>query len=114
MANKADTSINDLINLVKTSCQDPKSFNKLANALTQLIPIQSKRRIKMPDKNLNKVFRIKRINHTIIAKVISLDDNMYEVQVISSDNNQHVIGDTLPISKRELELTGKPTSSLSL
>jgi hypothetical protein len=117
MANqKADTSLTDLLKIV-TLLDDPKQFNALITVLHKSIPIRRiKRRIPMADANINKTFTIKRINHSLLAKIVSRDsDNMYNAKIISvvEGTTFNKAGDEFPISKRELELTGRPTSSKS-
>ncbi len=67
----------------------------------------------MIDANLNKTFIIKRINYSVLGKVESNDNNMYNVLIISVMNGKTNFksGDSLLISKRELEITGRPISS---
>lgn len=115
MANQtADTSITKLLTLAIKSGLDPNSFKQLNKALKRLIPIVKKRRILMPDSNLNKTFRIKRINHIVIVKVLTAFENMYTAQIISVEGQSfNKVGDELSISKRELEITGHITSSKS-
>jgi len=115
MANrKADTSIDQLLNIIKQADGNNQLLNNLITALHKTIPVQrTKRRTIMADTNLNKTFTIKRINYSILGKVESRDDNMYNVRIISIVDGQSNFksGDSLLISKRELEITGRPTSS---
>ena len=68
----------------------------------------------MADTNLNKTFRIKRINYSVIATITSSSDNIYTAKILSVDGKSfNKVGDELSISKRELELTAQPTSSKS-
>ena len=108
---KADTSINDLLSIVKNSDSDPIKSNTLIKSLQSSIPIKHTRKITMADTNLNKTFNIKRINYKILGKVESVDDNMYNVKILSIVDGQtnFKIGDTLSISKHELEITGRVT-----
>lgn len=63
----------------------------------------------MPDSNLNRTFKIKRINHSVIATITSLSDNIYTAKILSVDGNSfNRVGDKLSISRRELEITGRP------
>lgn len=112
---QADTSIDDLLSIIKDSESDPIKFDILIKSLQSLIPVKRSRRIPMADTNLNKTFTIKRINYSILGKVESRDDNMYNVRIISIVDGQTNFksGDSLLISKRELEITGRPTSSKS-
>lgn len=112
---KVDTSINDLLSIVKDSESDPIKLNVLTKSLQSLIPVKHSRKIPMTDTNLNKMFTIKRINYSVLGKVESRDDNMYNVRIISIvDGTTNVKnGDLLSISKRELEITGRHTSSKS-
>lgn len=115
MANKADTSIDQLINIVQQAGGNNQILNNLIKTLHKTIPVQrTKRRITMSDTNLNKTFTIKRINYSVLGKVESRDENMlYKVRIISivDGSTAYKTGDTLLMSKRELELTGRPTSS---
>ena len=113
MANqKADTSIDDLLKIIAQS-GNKEHFEKLYKALIKTIPVHTARRTTMSDTNLEKTFRIKRINYSVIATITSSDgNNLYTAKVLSVDGESHVReGDNLTISKRELELTGRPTSS---
>lgn len=69
----------------------------------------------MADVNLNKIFTIKRINYSVLGKVESRENDMYNVRIISiiKGETNYKNGDTLLMSKRELEITGRPTSSKS-
>lgn len=113
MAN-VDTSIDQLLNIVAQSGGNNQILNSLIKTLHKTIPTQrTKRRIIMADTNLNKVFRIKRINYSVIAKILTVSDNLYNAEILSIDGQSfNKVGDTLTISKRELQLTGHPTSSL--
>lgn len=112
MAKKANNSLTDLLQIV-TLLDDPKHFNNIINALHKTIPvIPKKRRIPMSDTNINKIFRIRRINYSVIAKITDANDNLYTAEILSVDGESfNKVGDKLAISKRELQLTGRPTSS---
>ena len=105
----ANTSIDQLIKLVGKTGSDPKLFDVLTSAILKTIPVQKRRKKLMVDINLNKVFKIKRINHTILAKVMSRSDNMYNAKILSiiDGDTKNNVGDTLCISNRELQITGR-------
>jgi len=108
---KADTSIDQLITLVNKSGSDQKIFASLINSLIKTIPIQKGRKT-MPaiDENLNQTFKIKRINYSILGKVLSINEQqLYNVEVLSIVEGETRIhtGDILYISKGELALAGK-------
>ena len=116
MSNKADTSIDQLINIVTKAGGNNQILNNLIKALHKTIPVQrTKRRIPMADANLNKTFRLQRINHTVIATITASDmENMYTAKILSIEGKTLFnVGDDFPISKYELKLTGQPTSSKS-
>ena len=72
-------------------------------------------RRKMPktDPNLNKTFKIKRINYSVFATINPGTDDLYKAIVTSIDKGKSPfeIGEDFLISKRELELTGIATGS---
>ncbi len=105
---KADTSLDQLINIVQQI-----SGNQITNNLHKTIQtISKKRKIYLsPDSNLNKTFFIKRINYTVIATIISANDTLYTAKILSVEGKSfNKVGDELTISKRELQLTAHPTS----
>lgn len=108
---KADTTIDQFINILKESETNPQRVIKLIEAIEGIIPVKKGRRMPKIDENLNKRFRIKRIGYTVIAKIKRFDKttNLYDAEIISIDSGESnfVEGDRLMISKRELELTGK-------
>ena len=112
MNKSASTSVSDLINMVKVD--DPSALPNLIKAIKKTIPSKKSRRTKMPkvDTNLNKTFRIKRINYVVLADIHNGDEFTYDAQIVKIlDGEPHLqIGDTFPISKRELELTGRPAT----
>lgn len=108
MANKADTSIDQLINIIQYADGSKQILNNLNDALRKTIPTISKRKQTMTDTNLNRIFRIKRINYFVVAKIVSSSGNIYNAEIISVDGQSfNKVGDTLSISKRELQLTGQ-------
>ena len=110
---KADTTFNQLIKVLKASESEPQMLTNLIKSIEKTIPIK-RGKTNMPniDPNLNKQFRIKRINYEITAKVESFqnDINSYCIKVlkINSGETKVGVGSLLFISKRELEITGKP------
>lgn len=103
---KADTSISNLAKAFVKIGGDPKVIKKLLDA-----PDIKPRRGKMPktDPNLNKTFKLKRLDYSITAEITEERvDNLYSATIIEIVEGQTLynVGDTLPISKRELELTG--------
>jgi len=67
----------------------------------------------MADKYANRIYKIERLNYNVIAKVIPEKDNMYIAEVLKIEGETLIkVGDTLPISKRELELRAVPSSSI--
>lgn len=113
MANKhADTSIAELAATFIMIGGDPKMIKKLV-AHTQ--PKPKSRRHKMPktDPNLNKTFKIKRINYSVFATIKPGTDDLYKATItsINEGKSPFEIGEDFLISKRELELTGIATGS---
>ena len=67
----------------------------------------------MPDKNIDKLFSIRRIGYNALVKIQSTDDpNMYNANVVKilSGDTKVTEGTSLSISKRELQLIGRPYS----
>ena len=111
---KVSTTMDTIINIIKHTEKDPDRFNQFIDALTQTIPVKGRKRMPKVDTNLNGLFLIKRINYNVVAKITKVDPqlSMYEAKVTSIDCNKDVkinmkVGDTLFISKRELEVTGR-------
>jgi len=116
VSNKSDTSIDQLINIVTKAGGNNQILNNLIKTLHKTIPVvPKKRRTPMIDSNLNKTFRLKRINHSVIATITESDsENMYTAKILSIEGKTLFnVGDNFPISKHELKLTGQPTSSKS-
>ena len=111
MAPKADTTIDQLLTLIDKSTQDPQSFDKLTKTLSSMIPVQKGRNnmSKKVDDNLNQTFKIKRLNYSILAKVIKSNEHLYTVEILSivEGESNFKPGDKLQVSKAELRLTGK-------
>ena len=109
---KADTTIDNLIQLVKNSTSSKSEFDKLIKNIEKTIPIKGRRMPKV-DPNLNKQFKIRRINHTIVATIRTKNENLYRGKIDSVEYDMNVekqfvkAGDSLLISERELEITGK-------
>jgi hypothetical protein len=104
---KADTSISSLIKAFEQIGGDPSVIKKLINA-----PDVKSRKHKMtkPDPNLNKTFTLKRIDFSVTAEITnSRLDGLYNAEILSivEGDTLYNVGDVLPISKRELELTGR-------
>ncbi len=113
MANKkADTSIAELAATFKAIGGDPKMIKKLI-AHTQPKLKSGRRRMPKTDPNLNKTFKIKRINYSVIATINPGTADLYKAIITSIDNGESPfeIGEDFLISKRELELTGIITGS---
>ena len=113
MARKADTSIDQLIELVNQADKNPLIMKSLINALAKTIPVHKSRRVIMPDKNIDKLFSIRRIGYNALVKIQSTDDpNMYNANVVKilSGDTKVTEGTSLSISKRELQLIGRPYS----
>jgi hypothetical protein len=103
---KADTSISNLAKAFVKIGGDPKVIEKLLNA-----PDIKPRRRKMPktDPNLNKTFKLKRLDFSVNAKITKNKmDSFYSAEIIEIVEGETLfnIGDSLLITKRELELTG--------
>ena len=109
---KADTTIDKLLNIIKSTNDDPQAIGNLIDAIEKTIPVKGRKRMaKKVDPLLNKQFQIKRINYEVTAKVIEFDKdiNSYCVKVLTVEGETKVCpGTFLFISKRELELTGRP------
>lgn len=107
---KADTSISNLAKAFVKIGGDPKVIEKLLNT-----PNIKPRRRKMPktDPNLNKTFKIKRINYSVFATINPGTEDLYKATVtsINEGKSPFEIGEDFLISKRELELTGIATGS---
>ena len=108
---KADTTFTQLIKVLESTESDPQMMTNLIKAIEKTIPV-IKLRTKMPtiDPNLNKRFRIKRINYEITADIIEFDPNInsYCMKVLTVEGQSKVCpGVFLFISKRELELQGR-------
>jgi len=103
---KADTSISNLAKAFVKIGGDPNVIKKLLDA-----PDIKPRRGKMTkiDPNLNQTFKLKRLDFSIIAEITEKRvDELYSAKIISIVEGETLynVGDALPISKRELELTG--------
>ena len=114
---KADLHIDQLAATFIALGGDAKTIKKLA-AHTQKPKFTKGKngRRKMPktDSNINKNFKIKRLDYSVIATINNgTDDHLYRATItsVSEGVSPFEIGETFPISKRELELTGMPTSS---
>lgn len=108
---KADTTIDQFINILKETESDPQKVINLIKAIEGIIPVKKGRKMPKIDENLNKNFRIKRIGYSVVAKIKRFDNNtnLYDAEILAIDSGEShfVKGDRLVISKRELELTGK-------
>jgi hypothetical protein len=110
--NKAETTVDQLLNIIKSANDDPRKLINLINAFEKTIPVvRGRKRMPKPDENLNSKFHIKRINYEIDAKVIEFNknNNSYCIEVLNVTGDSKICpGVMLFISKRELELTGTP------
>ena len=109
---KADLKITHLANTFLALGGDPKMIKKLVEH-TQPKLKSGRRKMSKVDPNLNKNFKIKRINYSVIATINPGIDGLYSAKITSLDigESPFEIGESFLISKRELELTGVPTSS---
>lgn len=108
---KVDTTFNQFLNIIKSTDDDPQKLVNIIDALQKTIPVKGRKRMPKADENLNKKFHIKRINYEIDARVIEFDKdiNSYCIEVLNVTGESKICpGVTLFISKRELELTGRP------
>lgn len=113
---KVSTTMDDIIKIIKHTEKDEDRFNQFIDALASTIPVSRRRKMAKVDKNLNRSFLIKRINYKIVAKIVTMDRelSMYQavVETVINENPDAKIntkvGDTLFISSRELEVTGRP------
>ena len=113
MSNKSvDTTIAELAATFVMIGGDAKAISKLVKH-TQPKLKSGRRKMSKVDPNLNKNFKIKRINYSIIATINTGSDDLYNAKITSifEGDSPFEIGESFPISKRELELTGVPTSS---
>ena len=114
MANKADTTIDQLIRLISEADANPKMPKALLRALTKSIKIKKVRKMIMPDQNLEKLFSVRRIGYTALVKIHESDDvNTYDAEVIKITAGETKVseGSSISISKRELQLMGRHSSS---
>ena len=111
---KADTTFDQFLTILQSSNDDPQKLIKIIEAIEKTIPVKGRKRMPKPDPYLGKKLKVRRINHTVVVSINDRDDNMYsgKIELVEYDENvekQYVKkGDSLLISKRELELTGKP------
>jgi len=106
---------NELITLLKPHLE--KLTKSSTSKSIEFTPRQSQlaktKENKMADKYANRIYKIERLNYNVIAKVIPEKDNMYIAEVLKIEGETLIkVGDTLPISKRELELRAVPSSSI--
>lgn len=111
---KADTSIENLTHIIKSSVKavesgDRAPFDKLIKSIKKTIPVKGKKRMPKVDPNINKKFKLKRINYSVIAMISSNGSDFYEATIteLADGESPFEIGESFPISKRELELTGR-------
>lgn len=107
---KADTTIKDLANLIINDNLDPQTAINFIKVLEKTIPVRRRKNMPKVDNNLNKRFRIQRINYEITADIIEFhqDINSYCMKVLTVAGQTKVCpGGFLFISKRELELQGR-------
>ena|ERR1035437_1072229 len=113
---KADTSIDQLTSLVTKACSDPRALNSLIKALAKIIPVKKLRRTEiMIDKNINELFNVRRIGYNALVKILPSDEvGMYNASVIKITSGETLIteGSSLTISKRELQINGRHSSSI--
>ena len=111
---KADTTIDQLINIISDSEDNPLKLEKFIDALLKTIPVRKGKNMPKVDPYLNKRFKLRRINYTVIGSVESKQNNLYTVAIKSIEYDENIekkfmkVGDTLTVSKRELEIGGKP------
>ena len=113
MANKkVDTTISELAATFIAIGGDKETIAKLVKH-TQPKLKSGRRKMSKVDPNLNKNFKIKRINYSVIATINPGIDGLYTAKITSLGvgDSPFEIGESFLISKRELELTGIPTSS---
>lgn len=109
---KAVTTMNDIINIIKNVADDEQRAIQFIDALSSVIPVKKTKRTKAPDPYLNKTLSVKRYNGTYTVQILGLDSclpDCYIAKVISIDSTtSHIkVGDSLTISKRELQLTSR-------
>lgn len=112
---KADITFNTLIKVLEATESEPQMVTNLIKSLEKIIPVRRSKKMQKADPNIDRLFLIKRINYDVVAKVIRVEPtlSMYEATIISvvdynkKTKSKTAVGDTLLISKRELELTGK-------
>ncbi len=109
---KADTTISELAAAFVIIGGDPAMIKKLVDH-TQPKPKSRRRKMPKTDPNINKTFKIKRINYSVFATINPGTDNLYKAIITSIDKgvSPFEIGENFLISKRELELTGIATGS---
>jgi len=115
MASKVDTSVNDLLNFINKEATDPKSLIPIIDALMKTITVKKTRNPIMTDKNLNRLFNVKRIGYNALVKILPSDEQgMYTATVvkITAGETKVTEGSSLTISKRELQINGRPSSSV--
>ena len=61
------------------------------------------------DPNINNKFKIKRIGYNVIAEITADTNDFYKATIISVTDgvSPFDVGESIPISKRELELSGR-------
>jgi hypothetical protein len=109
---KVDITIAELAATFVAIGGDAKTISKLVKHTQPKLKTGRRKMVKV-DPNLNRNFKIKRINYSIIATIGTGSDDLYNATITSvfEGNSPYGIGESFPISKRELELTGVPTSS---
>ena len=110
---KAETTIEHLIELVNKADKNPAIMKSLITAITKTIPTVKHRRPIMLDKNINKLFNVRRIGYNAVVKIQAADETgMYTADVVKilSGETKVTEGTSLSISKRELQLIGRPYS----
>lgn len=112
---KADITFTQLIKVLEATESKPQMVTNLIKSLEKLIPVKRSKKMQKADPNIDRLFLIKRINYDVVARVTRVEPNlsMYEATIISivdynkTTKSKTTVGDTLLISKRELELTGR-------
>lgn len=106
------TTISELSAIFVAMGGDTKTIRNLAEHNQPKLK-SGRRKMSKIDPNLNKTFKIQRINYSVIATISLGRDDLYEATITSFDkgDSPHDIGASFPISKGELKLTGVVTSS---
>jgi hypothetical protein len=104
---KVDTSITDLIKNSIDSITKNDTVPIFTTDPTK--PAKGRKRMSKVDPNINNKFRIKRIGYDVIAEISADKDDFYRATIISIADgvSPFAVGESIPISKRELELSGR-------